>query len=596
MKTFEEEILTVFLDESAETLADWEKCCLQLGENAEQNEQSIAQLFRCAHNMKGSAKSVGLATLGQFIHVVEEVILKLKNKILEPTQPVTIVLLQCQDLLAQWLTELRSNHSFSPNTQALVTQLCSLSSPQAETQTPVVPENEIAGIENAKEGDIVFITPTNSSLSATALNNVSTNADQTSPKTKSSSAEKTAAETIRVAASRIDSLIQSVGELSIQASIISHAREAKTLESSVAQDAIDLLAKITRELQTGSLSFRMQTLQSTMQRLERVARDVASELGKEIEIVTEGVDVELDKTVIERMTDPLVHMVRNALDHGIETPEERSATPKNKRAKVSIEARQAPDGVTLLLRDDGRGLNTAKILAKAQAQGMVGKDQKLSQQEIFALIFHQGFSTADKVTGISGRGVGMEVVQRAVSELGGQISIESSLGEGTCFSISLPSSVSIVDALLVHISNNRYAIPLAQVEEILSSRDLILEKSLNNQTLFRLRDENIPFQDLRSFMAEKIRRIQGAKTSSQNHSNADNNTTILVVRHLNQRLGFAVDSISGQQQVVVRKLSGVLETLDGFVGGTILGDGEPGFILDIPFWAAKFFINQKRAG
>ena len=593
MSTFDEEILVIFLDESAESLVAWEKCCLQLGENVAQNDDAISQLFRCAHNMKGSAKSVGLAALGQFIHAVEEVILKLKNKVVEPTQSVTLVLLQCQDLLSHWLSGLRTNPSFLPETGQYVASLNALRPFDASANVAAFSGNAISEIQNAKEGDIVFILE---DVSQPQIKSTSETGSVTLPNpvsVKSPAPEKNLNESIRVPAARIDSLIQLVGELSIQASIISHAKVAQSLQSTVALDAIDLLNKITRELQTRSLGFRMQTLQGTMQRLERVARDVAGELGKEIEVVTEGADVELDKTVLERMTDPLVHMIRNALDHGIETTEERAATNKHKRARVSLEARQAPDGVTLLLRDDGRGLNAEKILAKAQSQGLVGKDQQLSQQEIFSLIFHQGFSTAEKVTGISGRGVGMEVVQRAVSDLGGQISIESNLGVGTCFSISLPSSVSIIDALLVHISNSRYAIPLAQVDEILSSRDLIFEKSVNNQVLFNLRDEYLPFQDLRTFMSEKINPL--APSSRAPHDTTPSNATILVVRHLDRRIGFAVDAISGQQQVVVRKLSGVLETLDGFVGGTILGDGEPGFIMDIPYWASEFFQNNKGA-
>ncbi|MCA2959556.1 MAG: chemotaxis protein CheA [Silvanigrellales bacterium] len=579
MQDFEAEILGVFLDEATESLAEWERCCFVLGKGT--SADAIAQLFRCAHNMKGSARSVGLAELGEFIHIVEELILNLKQGDLEPNPDVVKVLLRCEETLRVWLENLRENKAFvieAPLRAEVAEQIQAVSK---GTQA-------VADIVNATAGDIVFIdSPSQAPVLDSAPGKVApAPAENKAPEPPSltslpSATTASNAESVRVPARRIDALIQLVGELSIQSSIIEHASAHGSFETQACQEAIGLLSKLCRDLQSRTLGFRMQTLHATMQRLERVARDVASELGKDVEIDVVGAETELDKTVIERMVDPLVHMVRNALDHGVETTEERARSGKTPRAKMTLSARQDPDGVRIVIADDGRGLDAARLRAKAVEKGLIAENASLSEQQTFALIFLQGFSTAAAVTNISGRGVGMEVVKKAVTELGGRIEIESALGKGTAFSVSLPTSVSILDALVVWASGNRYAVPLNQVDEILSLGEARAELATNGSTVFRLRDEILPLQDLSQQLATR-----GAPVRSHT---GDTRRPILVVRNQGRRLGFAIDSIATQQQVVVRKLGGKLEGLVGFVGGTILGDGEPGFILDIPYFTETFF-------
>ena len=621
MSDFETEMLNMFLDEATESLEAWERSCLALGKDSQSDADAVAQLFRCAHNMKGSSKSVGLAKLGHFIHDIEEVILKLKNLTLAVNPDIVQLLLDSEEALHKWLTALRSDVHYVLDSADLCDRL-SLTAfginkkpvdlnqiivPPAEQKTDGKKQEIISELQAMGDGDIVFDMDLLANIQAqnvlkiaseavTLTAPLATIASPAAPAPTTTAGPKASAastETIRVPTNRIDSLIQLVGELSIQTAIIGHARQHNTLSHTVALDAMDLLGKITRELQTASLGFRMQTVQATMQRLERVARDAARDLDKNIEIVTDGNGVELDKTVLERMIDPLVHMVRNSLDHGIESAADRQAANKPAQAILGLSAVQAPDGVTLIVSDDGKGLDTAKILAKAKSNGIIAKDATLSEQEIFNLIFQQGFSTADKVTSISGRGVGMEVVQRTVAELGGRINIESKFGKGSKFSITLPSSVSIVDALLVCIDDNRYAVPVTQVEEILNQGDVNLENALDNQVMFRLRQEILPLQDLRGSMAltESYSPLNNINLLNKDKKES----TILVVRYKTKRLGLAVDTVSGQQQIVVRKLTGVLEEIAGFVGGTILGDGEPGFILDVPFWAQRYFESFKGA-
>ena len=623
MSDFETEMLNMFLDEATESLEAWERSCLALGKDSQSDADAVAQLFRCAHNMKGSSKSVGLAKLGHFIHDIEEVILKLKNLTLAVNPDIVQLLLDSEEALHTWLTALRNDVAFVLDTSDMSDRLSMVAfginkKPVAigDIIAPVAQKTNnkkqeiVSELQAMGDGDIIFDMDLLANIQAHTKAKIAAPlvASETTPDATAATSEvpttppaasntpkapATNTETIRVPTNRIDSLIQLVGELSIQTAIIGHARQHNTLSNTVALDAMDLLGKITRELQTASLGFRMQTVQATMQRLERVARDAARDLNKNIEIVTDGNGVELDKTVLERMIDPLVHMVRNSLDHGIESSEDRIAANKPAQAILGLSAVQAPDGVTLIVSDDGKGLDTAKILAKAKSNGLIAEDAVLSEQEIFNLIFQQGFSTAEKVTSISGRGVGMEVVQRTVAELGGRIHIESKFGKGSKFSITLPSSVSIVDALLVCIDNNRYAVPVTQVEEILNQSDVNLENALDNQVMFRLRQEILPLQDLRGSMTltESYSSLNNVKLLNK----ANKNSTILVVRYKTKRLGLAVDTVAGQQQIVVRKLTGVLEDIAGFVGGTILGDGEPGFILDVPFWANRYFESFKGA-
>jgi two-component system chemotaxis sensor kinase CheA len=252
-------------------------------------------------------------------------------------------------------------------------------------------------------------------------------------------------------------------------------------------------------------------------------------------------------------------------------------------------ARQEPDGVRIIISDDGKGLDTKKLLAKARERGLVGADRTPSEKEIMAFIFLQGFSTAQTVTNISGRGVGMEVVERSVKEIGGRIDIESRLGEGTRFVISVPTSLSIVDALIVRVDDERYAVPVGNVDEILDLGTLAEKDRVVSGGHFCLRDEILTFHDLSRQLNPKG--LRGSPSSEANGATC-RNRPILVVRGPGKRVGLAVDAITSQQQVVIRRLSDQLESVPGFAGGTILGDGEPGLILDVGYWASTLNAQQ----
>jgi two-component system chemotaxis sensor kinase CheA len=363
--------------------------------------------------------------------------------------------------------------------------------------------------------------------------------------------------------------------------------------------------KITKDLQTFAVSLRMQPLEGVFQRLDRVARDVARAQGKKIQVIRIGVDVNLDKAVIERITEPLIHIIRNAVDHGLEAEDERRGAGKTDDAMLQLIGRQEAGGVTIQVKDNGRGLDADKVLARAVQQGLVSPDARLSKNDINNLIMLPGFSTAEKITDISGRGVGMDVVKTAVEELNGKITIESEKGKGTTFKISLPTSLSIVDALVVLIDGVRYAVPMQDLSEVVDLADFVIEKSSLNDRMISLRGEVVPLEQLvhylpalhehKLFGKKKIEFLENIRAHREIYGTKKLGigNPALIVASGADKVAFEIDGIVGQQQVFVRKLSAQLAALPGLSGGTILADGEPGMIISLPSVARSYLKNAR---
>ena len=303
---------------------------------------------------------------------------------------------------------------------------------------------------------------------------------------------------------------------------------------------------------------------STFNRFQRVVRDVAGEIGKDIALSISGGETELDKTVVERITDPLTHLVRNAMDHGIESVETRLARGKPAQGKVSLNAYHDAGSIVLEVSDDGGGLDAQRILAKARERGLVSEGQTPSEKEIFALIFEPGFSTAEQVSNLSGRGVGMDVVKRNIAALRGTIELDSTLGQGTRIRIRLPLTLAIIDGFLVSVGQAGYVIPLQMVEECI---ELPANTSFNRGHL-ELRGRMLPIVRLRDLFKEQ--------------SQPPRRESVVVVRQAGLRAGLVVDHLAGEFQTVIKPLGKVFERCQGLGGFTILGDGNVALILDIP--------------
>ncbi|MCX6109701.1 MAG: chemotaxis protein CheA [Proteobacteria bacterium] len=585
------DFLPTFLDEASETLERWESVCLKLENSA--SPELLDDLFRSAHNIKGSSKSVGLVEFGALVHRAEDVITRMKNGEIKPNPSAISALLECQKSLCDWVEKLRDEPTFVLPTQQILEKLSEFlqvkdpEKMQEDLGFGLFDEDLASKEPIHKDLGTILIEAGSASvqqiedavkLQSRRLGEVLVDTGVVTPDTIKAALEIQKGtghkqdESIRVSLRKLDSVIRLIGELSIQHAIVCNARDVGTVNEFASVEAIGLAHKVIQDLQSEAMSLRMQTLEVLFQRMERVCRDVAMQQQKSIQVVLKGTEVELDKTVIERMKDPLVHILRNAVDHGIEDAEGRAQSEKPAIATLTIEGIQTAGNVSIRISDDGRGLNEERILRKAIERGLVSASAKPSKEEIHQMIFLPGFSTAEKVTDVSGRGVGMDVVRRAVDDLGGSIAIESRLGHGTQFLINLPSTLSIVNAVVINLSDKLYAVPVQDVEEVVDMSSVQIERTTQRGRVINLRGRILPVERLATFLPPH----------TQDSIQSERKSVAIIARHQSTTVALEVDGIVGQQSIVVRQLEGKLSQVPGFSGGTILASGEPSMIIHLP--------------
>jgi len=371
---------------------------------------------------------------------------------------------------------------------------------------------------------------------------------------------------VRVDTAKLDHLVNMVGELLVAQALV-------TQNPAVAEHAglnrdVTQLAKITREVQEVAMSMRMVTLQQTFQKMGRLARDIAQKAGKQVDFTISGEDTELDKNVIEEVGDPLMHMVRNAVDHGIEPPEVRVAAGKPPRGRVHLHACHQGGNIVIEISDDGQGLDPERLIRKGIEKGLVSPDEQLTDQQAFALIMQPGFSTAEKVTDISGRGVGMDVVRRNVEKLRGKVEISSRKGEGSTFTIRLPLTLAIIDGMLVGVGRERFIIPTISVDQALRPQKEQIFTVRNRSEVLQIRGELCPLIRLDALFNIRPERPPAWET-------------MVVLVHVDgRRVGIVVDELIRQQQIVIKTLGEQFKTVRGVSGAAILGDGRIGLILE----------------
>jgi len=383
---------------------------------------------------------------------------------------------------------------------------------------------------------------------------------------------------IRVNIDKVDALINLVGELVITQSMLSRfGGDFDFTQIAALQEGLTQLSRNTRELQESVMQIRMLPISFAFGRFPRLVRDTSSALGKDVELRVTGENTELDKTVLEKIGDPLVHLVRNSLDHGLETPEVREAAGKPRTGVLELKAFHEGGNIVIEIVDDGAGINKDKVLSKARERGIVGPEETLSDERINNLIFMAGFSTVEKVTDMSGRGVGMDVVRRNVADLGGHVSVESETGKGSTFTIRLPLTLAILDGQLVRVGSEIYVIPLVSIVETIQIPAESINSIAGTTELFKLRDEYIP--------VVRLHEMFGIECDS-----TDIKDGLLVVAEANgQRVGVFVDDLQEQQQVVIKSLESNFRQAQGISGATILGDGTVALIVDMPGLIQLFF-------
>lgn len=583
----------MLLDEVEDTLLQFESRCLKIDETTASSE--LSHLFRFAHNIKGACRVYGLQELGSFMHLFEGLIEAYKNHPQLCDSSSVDFLLSVQKFLMDWVHELTDDENYSPDTSIFVSEF--------KIKTASLQSLPASEIENKKNTLVDSLPSIADLLKKKTVNNESKNENSTSiqnlfaastselrlqdsdefdvqKKTVNTKKRKHQGH-LKISSLKIDEIMQLIGELSIQQSILWHHQLLGNLDQSVCYNAVQMNQKTLKDLQVLILSLRMQPIEGLFQRVERSARELAKELNKKVKLNISGDDVMLDKTVIEKMADPLIHLIRNAIDHGIEHEEERILQSKSVPAVIELSASQDSGQVVIKMSDDGRGINTSQIYKKAKERSLIKDGQKITESELIKFIFEPGFSTRDDITEISGRGVGMDVVQQSIHDIGGSIDTKTRIGHGTVFSISLPTSLEIVDALVLRVSDHSYIVPMQDISEILEIDTSKIQYLASGSPSVRLRNQLIPIDFLEDYLS-----IRGSKNSNEkklNWKQKPNLIGLLVKIKNRDPLALIVDEIITQQQIVVRPLSDHLINLPGFSAVGILGNGEPSLIISIPF-------------
>ncbi len=400
--------------------------------------------------------------------------------------------------------------------------------------------------------------------------------DEPSAPSGSPHQEQRVTQTIKVPSEKLDKLVNLVGELvTVQARLTQAAVNLSDPElTQIAEEVESLIS----ELRDNAMSIRMIPIGSTFTRFQRLVRDLSVELGKEIRLVTEGEDTELDKTVIERLGDPLVHMIRNSIDHGIEPPEKREEMGKPRVGTIRLSASHSGANVGITVADDGRGFDLEKIRLKGVELGLLDPDARPAEQELLSIVFAPGFSTAKEVTSVSGRGVGMDVVRKSIEELGGKIEVSNNQGKGSVITLKLPLTLAIIEGLLVKVDTELFVLPLAAIKECVELPPLNSRRG-NGGQLINVRGEIIPYIRLRDYF-----RMSGGGSSFE---------YVAITEAEGRRCGFAIDSVIGEHQIVIKSLGAMYKDVQGISGATVLGDGTVALIIDIPKLVASAELERE---
>lgn len=541
------ELLRDFLTEARDGLTAAEQALLAL-ESDPADQESINVVFRAFHTIKGTSAFMGLDQVAGFAHHAESLLSRVRDKELAYGQEVASLSLRSADLLRDLI-------------DAVDTALAG----DGRVRRPATYETLLHDLHHVDEiiagARAIATTPAAARRDAAA---------ESADGAAVTARKKEGGElSVRVRTDRLDRLIDLVGELVIAQSIIGGDDTIRSGANHELLKKVTHAGKIVRDLQDLSMSMRMVPLRTTFQKLTRVVRDVAVKAGKQVEFVTEGEDTELDRNMVDVVGDPLVHMVRNSVDHGIEPPADRAASGKDAVGRVVLRAYNQGGFVVVELRDDGRGLDRDRILAKAIANGLATPDTKYTDEQVFQFIFAPGFSTAAQVTDISGRGVGMDVVRRNIESVRGRVEIQSTLGTGTTFLIRLPLTLAVTDGMLVRVGSERYIVPITNIHMTFRPERGMLQTVGGRGEVVMLRGEVMPIL--------RVHEVMGVTDAVTDPCDA----LLMVVADGDRRTALLVDELLGQQQVVAKALGEQLGTLPGIAGGAILGDGRVGIILDV---------------
>lgn len=608
MDDFDLEIKKEFINEALINLDEAEGAFMELEETSD-SKPLLDRIFRLAHNLKGGSRAVGFGQVAEFTHQLENLVQKIQKEDVQLVPDLVTTLLKSNDRLVEMLTLLKEDLNAQFENKDLLSEIenwmsnapkqtappkIAASQPEsaltiksetelqeqildASEQQPTTPaqdilaegQNETEDLEvkndpppSAPNADAFF----SSSAETSKQKNENSGQKLESPSKSSENSKKSGDdEVIRVSLSRIDLLNDYVGELIVLQSVVqqqSLSNDPKKLNYSVRQ-----MVKLAKNIQEISMGLRMLPVKPLIQKLQRVVRDTAKTLNKEITFEIIGEQMEIDKSVLDRLSDPLIHILRNAVDHGLETTENRLKANKPKQGKVTLSFSNQGNHLLVEVRDDGRGINAEVLRKKAVEKKLIQESQELSEKQLINLIFHPGFSTKTETSEISGRGVGMDVVKTNVEKIGGTVDVSTAIGMGSQFRLQIPLSLAVFDGLIVTTETNRYAIPLSQVQETVNLQThRIFQNKLGLGSCFELRKTVVPLFSLEEAL------------DSRKAGSISNGTALIIQVH-NSLIGLVVKDILRAQQIVIKPLSNGIVAQKGWIGSCVLGDGLPTLIL-----------------
>ena len=548
------ELLQEFLVETREHLAGVESGILSL-EQDPGNAETLNAVFRCFHSIKGLAGFMGASAVQELAHVTEDLLDLARSGKLQFSEDIAELILKAADELNRCLNK-ATGDDLAGIARCDADLLAAIASAarQGSSAKESAPDEGRRDASRAGGGGPAV----NNELEAIAVVPATISA---TPKNPSESS------VVRVETSKLEYLIDMVGELVIAESVVRNNEALKGSKDPLLSRNLTQLARVVREVQKTSMSMRMVAVGSLFRKMSRLTRDLARKSGKSIELVTIGDDVELDRSIVEDLADPLVHMIRNSVDHGLETVDERIAAGKPGKGTIRLSACHDAGDIVIELADDGRGMNAEKILAKARRVGLVAEGETPDEDTIFCLIFEAGFSTADKVTDLSGRGVGLDVVRKQIQKLRGRIAIRSAAGKGCTFVLRLPLTLAIIDGLVAGVGAQRFILPMFAVREMFSPKPGTFVALQNKAEAALFREKLLP--------VVRLSRLFGTPEEDRDSG------VLVVVEGRDQLYCIAVDQLIGKQEVVIKSLGSTFRDVPAISGGAILGDGRVGLIIDV---------------
>ena len=589
-----EEIISEFVTEAEETLEKIDPMFVDL-ETRGYDKDILNEIFRGMHTLKGAAGFLGFQPIIDVAHRAESIMKRLRDGDMTLTSDIMDVILKCVDMLRLLISHISAKDNVEENLSPLLSALDAVINSQepADTEIDLKKETGVSSETDSQPEEVKEITPEIVGLPPQTAGSAAASASPSPPAATEElvqqvSKEKEVVSTLRVDVTRIDKVMDLAGEIVLARNRIINL--ATKLEMTHSDDpnveslleTTSFLDRVTSDLQLAVMKIRMQPIQKVFSKFPRMVRDLSRSLGKEINLEIFGEDTEVDKSVNENIGDPLIHIIRNSIDHGIEHSDERIAKGKHAKGRIIISAYQKGTQIVIEVSDDGKGIDVEAVKRKALAQGIVTEEevQKMPDETAINLIFLPGFSTKEVSTELSGRGVGMDVVKTNVAKLNGYVEVVTVKDGGSTFRISLPLTLAIIQAMMVRIASEYYALPQSMIEETLRVRRSDI-KDVAGQNVLTIRGKVLPVFS----MSETLGVMSGS-------SKVQDNRYVLVASVADRRFCITVDELLGQEEIVIKTISGVDSEECGILGATITGDGKVVLILDLAVMARRIFTSK----